>query len=125
MDVCFFVLMGLYAVEVLLLDHFDISRSWDMTLMTVPASFSFFLFTLTVKCKAGEKDFAALRPYSNLLYYAHPGAISFLSNTVVSFDGLNSAIRYVFVVIVCFIGCFILLKLEKIKVFRWLTYLHK
>lgn len=122
----FFIFMSLYALEVIILHHYNIcQKGKDMFLMTVPSAYLFFLFTLTYKCEAGKGDFSFLRPYSNLIYYAHVGAMAFLTIIFPPFVDFNSLLRYMLIVLTCLVGSFTLFRIERIKRLRWLVYLHK
>ena len=114
-----FILMN---IEIITTNKLGIDTSHDMSLAMAPTTILIFNILLNIKLK-DSPIYIKLREFSTLIYLSH-FAINAVFNVLVlhlmHFNEVNTTVRFLIVFPTTLLFSGIYLKLEKIKIFRWL-----
>lgn len=126
----FILSMLLFLAEVLILNHFSIVSQADMWLMLAPASFLLFYLVAHIDLK-DSRIWKLLREVGILIFYSHVFiglSYGFLFNKLSHYMDTTILstpyIKYILVVITTMLLSYFIVKLSKVKHFKWLKNLY-
>lgn len=113
----------LFFIEILMTYNYGLNRAYDCYFMALPVAL--FIFTIIINTNCSIKYASSMKTASTIVFFSH-----FIWLFIIEFMEyilkipMSNILKYIIALTLSLTTSFVIEKLEKIKTFKWMKYLH-